>query len=107
MFVQHQEKQEQINELILILNHIYKINNILNIKNESTDTLENGKVVYDKINKEYVLKIDNEILRGNMCNISNKYESKKIIDCKNGDNCEIENCKFFHKGRNGEIKNKD
>lgn len=78
-----------------------KILNIPVIYVETEDEIQNSPIYYIKKTKQFGLKINNNVIKGNIGNIYNKKQSnrQKTKKCKKI-YCDKENCYYYHNDRN-------
>jgi len=77
---------------------------VIMVDNESQ--INNNPLYYIKSSKEFAIKINNNLIKGNVGNIYDKKEYNKINIMKcNTLNCNILNCKFYHDNTNNNFDN--
>lgn len=85
--------------------HSYTKCPVISINEDQISEIINSPIYYIKDTKEYCMKINNKIIRGNIGNIyNNPKESKKIRQCKkvccNNKFYQNKECNFYHKDYN-------
>jgi hypothetical protein len=86
---------------------------VIDISEKDLDLVENAPIYYINETQQYCIKINNNIIMGNIANIFNKNENSKqditkVTKCKNT-NCNgifyNKLCKFYHEGENRNFTN--
>lgn len=86
---------------------------VIDISEKDLDLIENAPIYYINETQQYCIKINNNIIKGNIANIFNKNDNSKqditkVTKCKNT-NCSgifyNKMCKFYHEGENRNFTN--
>lgn len=84
---------------------------VIDISEKDLDLVENAPIYYINETQQYCIKINNNIIMGNIANIFNKNSNQditKVTKCKNT-NCNgifyNKLCKFYHEGENRNFTN--